>query len=69
MMWKEAGVLLSSLVNMIKKHQFDSCLKVQSLDLTSILFKVPGCTDQSLGSICCHDLEKGLKSLVGVTIP
>ena len=30
MMWKEAGVLLSSLViGMIKIHQSDSCLKLQ----------------------------------------
>ena len=62
-MWKEAGVLLSPLVDMIKIHQSDSCLKVQvtrpwldkwSSAQTSILFRVPKCTCQSPGSIYFH---------------
>ena len=64
-----AGVLLCSLTGMVKIHQSDSCLKVQvpwpwldkrRVSSRSILFKVPGCTNSSLGSILCHDLEKGV---------
>ena len=68
MILKKAGVLLSSLTGMVIIHQSDSCLKVQvprpwldkrRVSSTSILFKVPGCTNSSLGSIPCHELEKG----------
>ena len=54
MMGKEAGVLLCSLTGMVKIHQSESSLKVQvhrpwldkwRVSSTSILLKVPGCTN------------------------
>ena len=32
----------------------------QRVSSSSILFKVPGCTTSSLGSMLCHDSEKGV---------
>ena len=71
MIGMKAGVFLCSLTCMVKMHQSDSCLKVQVprpwLDSRTEgfldVYPIQGCcrcTNSSLGSIPCHDSEKGV---------
>ena len=70
MMGKEAGVLLCSLTCILKIHLSISSIKVQvprpwldkqRVSLTSILFKVPECTNYSPGSLLCYGSDNGVK--------